>query len=80
MAKAIKTYTGGINGLVQAAVRTDGALFKRYQEKSPWGYKWTAWKLSGQVDPSNPPSEISSGFSTLRPPSIYQEFTPRLPA
>ena len=29
MAKAIKTYTGGIHGLVQAAVREDGALFQR---------------------------------------------------
>lgn len=80
MAKAIKTYAGGINGLVQAAVRADGAMFKRYQDKSPWGYKWGSWKLAGQVDPNNLPAEISSGFSTLRPTNVYSSFNPRLPA
>lgn len=80
MAKAIKTYTGGIHGLIQAAVREDGALFQRYQNKTPWGYRWTAWMLQGQLDPANLPECIESGFSTLRPPSIYQAFNARLPA
>jgi len=67
MAKAIKAYAGGIHGLVHAAVRSDGALFKRYQDKTPYGYRWGAWKLSGSVDVNNLPATISSGFSTLYP-------------
>lgn len=75
MAKAIKTYAGGIHGLVEAAVRPDGALFKRYQDKTPWGYRWGAWKLSGSVDVNNLPATLPSGFSTLFP----KAFNVRLP-
>ena len=75
MAKAIKTYAGGIHGLIEAAVRADGALFQRFQDKSPWGYRWGAWKRYGSVDPANLPTELSAGFATLRP----REKSVRLP-
>lgn len=67
MAKAIKAYAGGIHGLVHAAVREDGALFKRYQDKTPWGYRWGKWQHAGSVDVKDLPATISSGFSTLFP-------------
>jgi len=77
--KAIKKYTGGIHGLVQAAVREDGVLFKRYQDKTPYGYRWGAWKREGVLDVANLPSELSSGFSTLRPVTVCRDFGCRLP-
>ena len=80
MAKAIKKYTGGIHGLIQAAVREDGALFMRFQNKTRWGYRWTAWKFVRQLDTANLPESIEAGFSTLYWPSIYTDFNPRLPA
>lgn len=67
MPKAIATYAGGIHGLVHAAIRADGALFKRYQERTRYGYKWPAWKFIETIDPKNIPATISSGFSDLVP-------------
>ena len=80
MAKAIKTYTGGIHSLIQAAVREDGALFQRCQNRTPYGYRWSAWHCVGQVDAANPPATIEAGFSTLRAPGVYRAFNARLPA
>lgn len=80
MAKAIKTYTGGIHSLIQAAVREDGALFQRSQDRTPWGYRWSAWRFVRQLNVESLPTEISAGFSTLRPPSVYTAFKARLPA
>lgn len=79
MAKAIKTYCGGINYRAQAAVRDDGALFMRLQDKTPYGYRWTAWQQRGAVDINALPETIPCGFSDLRRPTVYEQFTPRLP-
>lgn len=65
MAKAIQTYTGGINGLIEAAIREDGVLFKRYQDKTRYGYRWTGWKEKGNCDVNNIPKTIEAGFATL---------------
>lgn len=70
MAKAIKTYAGGVSFLAQAAVRDDGALFERLQSKGPYGYRWGAWKRIGSVNPKEPPAFISCGFSNLYPRKI----------
>jgi hypothetical protein len=65
--KAIKLYRGGISGLTEYAVREDGALFARFQDRGPRGYRWGAWKPRGKVDPKNLPAFIESGFSCLYP-------------
>jgi len=71
MSKAVKIYKGGIHSLVEAAIRTDGVEFRRYQNKTPYGYRWTAWRASGpRHDVSSLPACLSSGFSTLYPPQI----------
>lgn len=48
--KAVKLFCGGIHGLQEIAVRSDGAVFKRYQDKGPYGYRWGAWKSQGRVE------------------------------
>lgn len=65
MAKAIAAYEGGINQLGQAAIRADGALFKRTQFRGAYGYTWTAWKRAGSVDVGNIPASVPHGFSNL---------------
>jgi len=65
MAKAIATYAGGINQLGQAAIRADGALFKRTQYRGHYGYAWTPWKHVDNVDVTNLPSSIPHGFGNL---------------
>lgn len=79
MAKAIKTYDGGINFRVQAAVRTDGALFIRTQNKGRYGYAWGAWRFRTQLDTENLPGTIQAGFANLYPTNFYTAFNPRLP-
>ena len=66
MAKAIAIFTGGITELRQAAIRTDGVVFKRAQVRDPrYGYRWTSWTETGlTVDPNA--TELPSGFTTLR--------------
>jgi hypothetical protein len=67
-AKAVAAYRGGVMSLVEAAVSETGNVFKRYQEKTPRGYRWGGWKNAGLVaDPKNPPAAIESGFSNLYP-------------
>ena len=34
----------GIHERIQQAQRADGQWFKRYQAKTRFGYRWTAWK------------------------------------
>jgi len=69
MAKAIALYEGGIHGLTERAIRDDGAVFVRYQDKTPWGYRWGAWKATGEVlghnQRNNPETMIEFGFSKL---------------
>jgi hypothetical protein len=79
MAKAIATYEGRIHGFVHGAIRGDGALFKRYQNKTRSGYKWSAWKFVEMLDPKDIPAEIPSEFSTLVPANYYTSFKARLP-
>lgn len=79
--KAIKLYRGGVHGLVEYAVREDGALFSRFQDRGPYGYRWGAWRASGRMDPNSLPPCIESGFSTLYPSDpTYRPFAKlRLP-
>lgn len=70
MAKAIALYTGGINFLVERAVREDGVVFQRLQDKHPrFGYRWGPWKTTGEVYGenmrANPPASVVCGFATL---------------
>lgn len=69
MAKAIAIFVGGIQELRQVAVREDGAVFKRFQEKDPrFGYRWSAWKPTGEVlgeNARNGIEDMPSGFCTL---------------
>lgn len=79
MAKAIAKWKGGIHSLVEAALRGDGVLFNRYQNKTPYGYRWSAWKEAGKIDINAIPETIPSGFATLRKPGMYNDFSARLP-
>jgi hypothetical protein len=70
MSKAIAIFTGGITELKQAAIRTDGAVFKRTQVADPrYGHRWSAWAATGEVVGENARhglDEMSAGFATLR--------------
>lgn len=79
MSNVIAKFAGGIHSLVQAAIRTDGAIFMRYQHKGLRGYQWGAWRQYGSIDPANIPASIDHGFSTLRPVDTYRDFSARLP-
>lgn len=68
MAKAVALYTGGINFLIERAVRADGVVFNRYQSRGPYGYVWSKWQRSGTVnvaDLDSLPRSEEAGFSTL---------------
>lgn len=69
MAKAIAIFTGGITELRQRAVREDGAVFARSQERDPrYGYRWTAWRATGEALGANAAAnigEMGAGFATL---------------
>jgi len=60
LGEAVAFYDGSdANGRKEAAVRADGAVFKRYQDNGTGGYRWGAWKKTAQVvDAKNPPNEI----------------------
>lgn len=75
----IAKFVGGIHARVQVAVRHDGVVFQRFQNKTFRGYQWSKWQTRGTVDPFNVPSSMSSGFSTLYAPDFYTDFNPRLP-
>ena len=79
MAKAVKKYKGGVHSLIEAAVRGDGALFCRYQNKTMYGYRWSAWVKKGRLDVLNLPGTITAGFSELFPVDCYTDFACRLP-
>lgn len=70
MSKAIAVFTGGITERRQAAIRTDGAVFRRTQIIDPrYGRRWTAWTATGEVlgeNARNGLDEMSAGFATLR--------------
>jgi putative SOS response-associated peptidase YedK len=76
MAKAVATYQGGIHGQVQVAVREDGAVFRRYQNRTIYGYRWGAWTKGETVDATNPPET----FINARRTNEYNQFNARLPA
>ena len=63
--KILATYKGGIHSLIHAAIRSDGALFKRHQRKTSYGYQWSAWRLEQFVSTENIPLSLNAGFSTL---------------
>lgn len=74
-------YAGGIHSRVEAAIRKDGQVFRRYQERGRWGYAWTPWRRKETVDVNNIPHSLESGFSTLRrvDSDPYRSFKCRLP-
>ena len=65
MAKSIANYAGGINQLAQAAVRADGAVFRRVLVKGPYGNAWTRWSRAGQVDVSSLPASMPCGLGNM---------------
>ena len=86
MAKAIALYEGGIHYRIEKAVREDGVVFERAQEKDPrYGYKWTRWQATGtrlgDNEKHNPEPSIPAGFSILsrRMPGDYGWRNVRLP-
>lgn len=71
MARAIGLYAGGVHALTEVAVRADGTVFQRWQEKDVrYGYRWTRWSATGEVLGENAraslPASRSAGFSMLR--------------
>lgn len=66
----VALYTGGIHSLIEVAVRDDGVVFRRYQNRDPrYGYRWTAWSATserwGDNLRANPEPTRSAGFATL---------------
>lgn len=78
-------YEGGIHGRKELAIRDDGALFERFQDKTIYGYRWSAWRATGEVlghnERANPEQFRSAGFSTmsLRRPGEAYYINKRLP-
>ncbi len=69
MSKAIAIFTGGVTELRQAAIREDGAVFTRGQNRTRFGYQWSAWRATGEILGHNAraaTAEIACGFATLR--------------
>jgi len=62
--RAIAGYEGGVNFLMQYGIKEDGAVYKRFKEKSQYGYVWGKWDRdnSKMVDPKNLPLSIPAGF------------------
>src|SRR5260221_380310 len=69
MAKAIALFNGGIHELRQAAIREDGAVFRRWQVKDPrYGYRWSKWQATGEVLGENARANLDvmeAGFARL---------------
>lgn len=66
--KAIGFYQRGIDGLIERAIREDGAVFTRYQSRHPrYGYRWGSWNRGVSIDPKALPASMDCGFSTLYP-------------
>jgi len=69
VARAIALFTGGIHEGRQYAVRVDGAVFKRFQEKHHrYGWRWTKWTGTGETLGENARYNLDtmqSGFCTL---------------
>lgn len=75
MAKAIQAWRGGIHSLVELAVRGDGVLFRRVQNKSArFGYVWGSWKQIGTLDIENLPWSIDQGFSKCHRADTYTKW------
>ena len=77
MTKAKAIFTGGIHNLMQLAVREDGLAFRRHQKNTHFGYRWGAWKATGETYGENrlaATDEIVAGFSTLRRASANDAF------
>ena len=70
MAKAIAIYEGGTHSRTQVAIREDGQVFERRQDRTRYGYRWSAWSQTGDRWGdnlrANPEPTRSAGFSTLR--------------
>jgi hypothetical protein len=70
MAKAIAIFTGGIQNIRQVAIREDGVVFSRGQERDPrYGYRWSAWRATGETMGENARQGIGQmdcGWDTLR--------------
>ena len=70
MSKAIAIFTGGVTELRQAAIRTDGAVFTRIQDRDPrFGFRWSAWNATGEVLGENSRNNLDTvdcGFASLR--------------
>jgi len=68
MAKAVALYEGGITERREVAVREDGAVYSRGQERHPrFGYRWSAWAPTGRtLDVAALPEVVSAGFADLR--------------
>lgn len=39
-----ETFTADYRNQIHFAKRSDGQWFMRGQDKTPWGYRWSAWK------------------------------------
>lgn len=78
--KAIAIYKGGIHGLIEYAVREDGQMFARYQDRGPYGYRWGSWREKEKIDVAALPASIESGFSLLHRAHDAKVDRLRLPA
>lgn len=81
--KAVKRYYGGIHYLTDTAVREDGVVFNRVQEKTHVGYRWTSWKMTGEVwtaeKLANPPATVAVGFADVSSKDDHKPDGLRLP-
>lgn len=45
-ATILESFTADYTTITHYAQRADGQWFVRYQERSPWGRRWTAWRAT----------------------------------
>ena len=75
MAKAIQAWRGGTHSLIELAVRTDGTLFRRVQNKSArYGYTRGVWKQIENIYIKNLPRSINQGFSKCQRADSYSRW------
>ena len=68
----------------ECAYSEHGQVFKRYQNRTPYGYRWSAWAKCGDVGSESYPTdatELQCGFNKayLEAPGGYRFKQVRLP-
>jgi len=74
--KAIATYEGGMQSLIEVAIAENNVIYIRFQERTQYGYQFGKWMITGNSE-GKIPLTIEVGFSVVRKNSEPRKF--RLP-